>query len=186
MGEAKSECACNDDACVAAEQRAISGKQECAVEHFLRPYRQHRIEHHNQQPEPRFLKRQVEECLWPEPCSQRHNNRREDRETQEDGPQLATHVMRLRLFAPDREKRHDSRHPDEPEQDARSAEFEDDKGATQIEGSEFDGEAKERHVFRVWHRNAAAAIAFYSDTQVVKTGAQKLTLLPALLENQLR
>lgn len=147
MGEAKSECACDDDACVAPEQRAISGKQECTVEHFLRPYRQHRIEHHDQQPEPGFLKRQAEECLWPEPCSQRYNNRREDREKQEDGPQLAKHVMRLRLFAPDREKRHDSRHPDEPEQDARAAEFEDDKGATEIEGSEFDGEAKERYAF---------------------------------------
>lgn len=161
MGEAKSECAGGDDGFIAAEQRAIPGKQECAVEHFLRPYRQHRIEYHDQQPEARFLKRQAEECLWPEPYGQRHDNRREDRKTQEDGSQLATYVMRLRLFASDREKRHDSSHPDEPEQDARAAEFEDEKRATEIEGSEFDGEAEERHVLQVWHRTAAAAIASF-------------------------
>lgn len=166
MGEAKSEGACDDDAFVAAEQRAIPGKQECAVEHFLRPYRQHGIEHHDQQPEARFLKRQAEECLGPEPCRQRHDNRREDRETQEDDSQFATYVMRLWLFAPDREKRRDSRHPDEPEQDAGASEFEYDKGATEIEGSKFDGEAKGRHVFRVWHRNVAAAIASLRSFQV--------------------
>lgn len=166
MGEAKSECACGDDAFVAAEQRAIPGKQECAVEHFLRPYRQHRIEHHDQQPEARFLKRQAEECLGPEPCRQRHDNRHEDRETQENNSQFATHVMRLWLFAPYRKKRRDSRHPDEPEQDAGAAELADYKGATEIEGSKFDGEAKERHVFRVWHRNVAAAIRLLSGVGV--------------------
>jgi len=91
--------------------------------------------------------RQAEERLGPEPCRQRHDDRCKDREAEEDRTEFVADVMRLRLrpLAPDREKRHDRGHPDEPEQDAGAAEFEDQERAAEVEGSEFGGEAEGGH-----------------------------------------